>query len=140
MQSTLNCWTKVNRATADPSVDIVFGFMSVDQAGTRTYTATSPQGDLAGKPILTWASNKTRAGIVSRAVKIVVPIYNAGTAKYEGTIQARIVLNAPSACYLSKATEALQELVSLFSPFPDNTGGVDDTEAVAVTNSFIACS
>lgn len=73
-------------------------------------------GPLAGVRTLRRKSTKTRAGIVSRAVQVVIPVLNGTTGKYDSTIQGRIVLNAPEAIGLEEQEDALAMLVSAVNP------------------------
>lgn len=108
----------------DGTTPVVFTYRATDASGINTWTAPSPQGDLAGVPSLTRGTTKTRAGIVSRALKLTHPIYNSATGKYEGTVQARLVLNAPSSAPLASVEDQLAYLVSAFAA--SNSAQVSD--------------
>lgn len=108
MQSTLTL--------TDGTSPDTFTYRQTDSSGGHTWTAPSPQGDLAGVPFAERKSTKTRAGIVSRNFKLTYPIYNSTTGKYEGTIQGRVVLNAPTAASIDLCEEVLMKLVNAFNP------------------------
>lgn len=116
MQSTLTL--------TDGTSPDTFTYRQTDSSGGHTWTAPSPQGDLAGILLAERRTAKTRANIVSRSFKLTYPIYNSGTAKYEGTIQGRVVLNAPTAAPLDLVNEVLAKLVNAFAA--SNSSQVSD--------------
>lgn len=109
----------------DGTSPLSFTYRATDASGVITWTAPSPQGDLAGVIALTRQSQKTRAGIVSRATKLTVPVYNSTTGKYTGSIQGRVVLNAPSDVSLAAVEAVVLQLVNAFAK-PSNASFVSD--------------
>lgn len=78
------------------SNEFTFNKRLVDASGAIFWQSPSPRGDLAGVKVLKRAAMKTRAGIVGRTAHLTLPWYNTATGKYEGSVQVRVVVNAPS--------------------------------------------
>lgn len=112
-----------------------FTLQKVDNAGVKYYQATSPQGDLQGAPTIKVAYNKTKANIVGRTVHITVPIYNSVTKLYDGTVQARIVINSPASTSLSVTENVTQDLLSLF-----RTSAAPNASNPGLMAAFVACT
>lgn len=95
----------------------------VDATGATLWDNPASDGALAGAKTLTRKSNKTRAGIVGRAVHLTVPQLNAATGKYDHSIQARIVLNAPDSVAQEVCEDVLAMALSVLNPAlnPDMT-------------------
>lgn len=103
-----------------------FNHRFTDAQGGNTWTYQSPSGDIDGIRTLTRASTRTKAGIVSRAVKLTVPYLNGATGKYDKSIQVRVVTNAPAAgITLADVKSALVMLMSVYDDTV-NTGFIDD--------------
>lgn len=104
--------------------DVTFSLERTDSAGMQYFTAESPQGDLIGRPTLKVGSSRTNAGIVGRTMHLTVPMWD-GT-KYNGSVQARIVLNAPIGINLDKSANVLRSLLG----FIHIAGTVEQTATV----------
>lgn len=65
----------------------------VEDGSSVQYYAPSPQGDLLGRPSLTFSNETTKAGIARTLVSIKVPIYNGTSAKYDGFYKTDLVIN-----------------------------------------------
>lgn len=81
--------------TIETGVTSLYVYRHTDGAGLSTFTKEHVSGVPANASVLTKQTSKTRNGILSRAVKITVPIID-GTGKITGTIQGRFVLNSPA--------------------------------------------
>jgi len=84
----------------------------VEDGASVVYYADSPQGDLLGRPSLTFTSEVTKAGIARTLMSIKMPVYNAALGKYDGFIKHDEVLNralsAPTALSTDVMTAATQ--------------------------------
>lgn len=106
--------TMTNTTSADcmGATAYQFAFKRTDAAGVDYYQHASLQSDLEGTMSLKIMKQKTKAGIVSRAMHLTLPIYNGTTSKYEGTAQGRFVLNTPAASDLAMASVVVEMFAS----------------------------
>jgi hypothetical protein len=78
-----------------PAADIIYSGIQRD-GNTVTYSADSPQGDLAGTRTMKFAAEQTSKGIVRSLVQVKIPVYDGTKALYVGEVTAQITINRPA--------------------------------------------
>jgi hypothetical protein len=78
------------------------------EGNTVSYTADSPQGDLAGTLSMRFAAETTGKQIVRSLYQHRKPLYNSETGKYEGEVTCSITLIRPASAAVAVSEEALE--------------------------------
>lgn len=99
--------------TIETGVTSVYVYRHTDGAGLQTWTKDHASGVPANASVLTKQTSKTRNGILSRALKISVPIIDGVTGKITGSIQGRFVLNSPATTPVSDHEIVMNEMSTL---------------------------
>lgn len=117
MQQTLTTYTNQPAAIAGGSQTApkVFTRLTTDGKGMSTWVSPGAIDDLAGRFILRRMAQQTKAGIVGRSAQLVVPYYDTVAAKYAGTTQLRLTLNAPKVMPFDDVLNALLYGLNLFA-------------------------
>lgn len=97
-----------------PAADVVFD-NQVKLAGAVVYTASSPQGDLEGRPSLTVTGVTRKNGLVSHLVNFKFPQWNSTLNKYDGYITAQMTVTRQgnhNVAQVERALEAIREFLN----------------------------
>jgi len=94
--------------SGSPAGDKVFSGIQRD-GNSVSYSGTSPQGDITGAPLLKFAAEQTKAGIVRSLESLRRPYYNSTTLKYEGECVVNITITRPASMPTTFVHETLEQ-------------------------------
>lgn len=117
METTITTFTNPLPTIATPTLPMTLALARTDGNGIKSWIAPglAGNGDIAGRVILRRMAQKTKQGIVGRTAHLTMPRFNTGSQRYEGSVQVRITLNAPSVVPDTEAFECLLYGINLFS-------------------------
>lgn len=108
----------------DGTTNEVYG-NKVRNGSTVTYLATSPNGDLAGRPALIVSQETTKAGIVKATVTLSKPVLNASTGKYDAFLKNSISSTQPGNMSVSGREKELKKLSVFTGTYADELAAGD---------------
>lgn len=89
-----------------PAADMVFSDVQKD-GNNVSYSAASPQGDLAGMPILRFAAERSGKGIVRSVQQVRIPVYDTDSKQYK-EVTANLTLIRPDTVSTAICAKALE--------------------------------
>jgi hypothetical protein len=117
--------TPITLSVGSPAADVVYDKSNGSSGQNTLYSAASPQGDLAGRLLLTVRHEETKSGLVRSNLKIRVPVYVAATTSYDGHIQADATIVRKSTAPVSVVQDVIEQLEKALVQLKDELAKVE---------------